>query len=80
MLRTESGGNADDDTLSLQLLGQVDLVAGGVLDQDVEIGDGVSLLNESRRGAVEQRPLRQGAGDGSETTSSEHCVTVELGR
>lgn len=30
--RTEGSGSSDDDGLVLDLLGQVDLVAGGVLD------------------------------------------------
>lgn len=74
MTHTESGGDANDDSLALQLLGEVDLVAGGVLDQDIEIGDGIALLNKRRDGVVEKRPLGQDARNASgQTASGEHC-------
>ena len=70
---TECGGCANDDTLALDLLGKVNLVARRVLNQDVEIRDGVSFLDEGRSGVVEEGPLGQGAREGgSEAASSEH--------
>lgn len=70
--RTEGGGSANDNSLVLDLLGQVDLVTGGVLDQDVQVGDGVALLHERGRGAVEERCLRADAGDVGCNTAGEH--------
>lgn len=70
--RTEGSGSANDDSLALDLLGQIDLVAGGVLDQDVEVGDSVALLHERGRGAVEEGCLRANAGDVGCDTAGEH--------
>lgn len=71
--RTESSRDTDDDTLALDLLGQVDLVAGRVLHQDIQVGDGVALLDEGRRGVMEERGLGPDAGElSSETASGEH--------
>lgn len=70
--RTEGSWRANDDSLVLDLLGQIDLVAGGVLDQDVEVGDGVALLYERGRGAVEEGGLRANAGDVGCDTAGEH--------
>lgn len=43
----ESGGNTNDDTLGRgELVGEIDLVAGRVLEE-VDIGDGITLLNLS---------------------------------
>lgn len=50
--RTESRRGANDDTLALDLLGEVDFVAGRVLDE-VKVGDGVALLHEGGRRRVE---------------------------
>lgn len=70
---TECGGSTNDDTLALDLLGKVNLVARRVLNQDVEIRDGVSFLDEGRCSVVEESPLGQGARKGgSEAASSEH--------
>lgn len=67
---TECCRNTDNDTLARKLLGEVDLVTWGAFDQ-VNVGDGVSLLDERGRGAVERR--HTGARDtSSETTSGEH--------
>ena len=72
-VHTESSRSADNDTLALNLLGKVNLVARRVLNQDVEIRDGVSFLDEGRSGVVEEGPLGQGAREGgSEAASSEH--------
>ena len=70
--RTEGSWGANDDSLILDLLGQVDLVAGGVLDQDIQVGDGVALLHERGRGAVEEGCLRANAGDVGCDTAGEH--------
>lgn len=70
--RTEGGRSANDNSLVLDLLGQVDLVTGGVLDQDVQAGDGVALLHERGRGAVEEGCLRANAGDIGCDTAGEH--------
>lgn len=71
--RTEGRRNTDDNGLALDLLGEVDLVTGGVLDEHIEIGDGVAFLNEGGSGVVEEGTLRQGAGKtGGETASGEH--------
>ena len=77
--RTESCGDTDDYTLALQLIGEVDLVAGGVLDE-VQAGNGVALLDESGRGAVKESSLGARAGKvGGETTCSKHCeVLMEI--
>lgn len=68
----EGGRSANDNSLVLDLLGQVDLVTGGVLDQDVQAGDGVALLHERGRGAVEEGCLRANAGDIGCDTAGEH--------
>lgn len=71
--RTESSRDTDDDTLALDLLGQVDLIAGRVLHQDVQVGDAVALLDEGGRGVMEKRGLGPDAGElSSETASGEH--------
>lgn len=71
--RTKGGRSANDNTLVLDLLGQVDLVTRGVFDEDVEVGEGVALLNEGRGGVVEEGALGERAREGgSETTSGEH--------
>lgn len=71
--RAESCGNADNDALALQLAGEVDLVAGRVLNQNIKVGNGVALLDESRSSVVEQSPLGEDAGNTSgETAGSEH--------
>ena len=73
MRRTKGSRRANDNTLALNLLGEVDLVTRGVLDQDVEIRNGVALLDESRTGVVEESTLGEGAREGvSNTASSEH--------
>lgn len=69
---TEGSGGTNDHGLVLDLLGQVDLVARGVLDQDVKVGDSIALLHESGRGAVEEGSLRANARNVCETTSGEH--------
>lgn len=70
---TESSRRANNDTLALDLLGKVDLVTGGILDQHVEVRNGVSLLHEGGSGLVEEGPLGDGTGEaGCETTSGEH--------
>ena len=67
---TECCGNTDNDTLARKLLGEVDLVTGRAFDQ-VNVGDGVTLLDEGGRGAVERRDT--GARNtSSKTTSGEH--------
>lgn len=77
--RTESSWGADDDTLlSLELLGQVDLVSGGSLDQDVEVGQRVTGLDESSSSVVEECPLRTCTREGGgETSGCEHDVFWE---
>lgn len=75
-LRTEGSRNADDDTLALDLLGEIDLVPGGVLNQDVQVGNGIALLNEGGRGVMEEGGLSPDAGEvSSEPASSEHGET-----
>lgn len=70
---TEGCRGANDDTLALDLLGEVDLVTGGVLNQDVQVGDGVALLDEGGRGVMEESSLSPHArGVGSETAGSKH--------
>ena len=72
-MHTEGCGDADNDALALELVGEVDLVTGRVLNKDIKVGDGVSLLDESWGSVVEQGPLRQGAGNASgDTAGSEH--------
>lgn len=74
---TESSRNTDNNTLALQLLGEVDLVAGGVLDEDIQVGDSVSLLDECGRSLVEERGLGANARNASsETTSGKHCGRI----
>lgn len=51
--RTEGGWGANDNSLALDLLGEVDFVAGRVLDQNVQVRNGVALLDEAARCAVE---------------------------
>lgn len=71
--RTEGSWGTDDHGLVLDLLGQIDLVAGGVLDQDVQVGNGIALLHERGRGAVEEGSLRANAGKvGGEAAGGEH--------
>lgn len=71
--RTEGSWSSDDNTLVLDLLGQVDFVSGGVLDEAIEVGDGVALLHECGRGAVEEGGLRANAGHvGCEAAGGEH--------
>lgn len=73
-VHTESSRSADNDTLALNLLGKVNLVARGVLSQNFEIRDGIALLDESRRGVVEKSRLGPGGGDaGCEAASGEHA-------
>lgn len=69
---TEGSWSANDDSLVLDLLGQIDLVTGGVLDQDVQVRDGVALLHERGRGAVEEGSLRANARDVGCDTAGEH--------
>lgn len=70
---TEGRRGANDDTLALDLLGEVDLVTGGVLNQDVQVGDGVALLDEGGRGVMEESSLRPHARDvRSETAGGKH--------
>lgn len=71
--RTEGSRGTNDDTLALDLLGQIDLVAGRVLDQHVKVWDGITLLHKGRRGVVEERGLGAHAWDvGCESTGGEH--------
>lgn len=70
---TESSGDANNNTLALELLGEVDLVAGGVLNKDVQVRDSIALLDEGRRGLVEEGGLGPDAGNvDSEAASGEH--------
>lgn len=70
---TEGCGDTDNNTLALELLGEVDLVAWGVLDEDIEVGDSVALLHEGGTGAVEEGALGGGAGNrGGQTAGGEH--------
>lgn len=72
---TKGSGSTNNNTLALDLLGEIDLVSGGVFDQDVKVRNGVALLDESRSGVVEESALGESAGErGSDTTSSEHFV------
>ncbi len=80
MSRTEGCRSADDHSLALDLLGEIDLVAGRVLDEDVQVGNGVALLDEVPGGAVEGGG--PDAGDVGCDTASEHdgsIVTMQLG-
>ena len=71
--RTKSSRSANDNTLVLDLLGQIDLVTGGVFHEDVDVGKGVALLDEGRSGVVEEGALGEGAREGgSETAGGEH--------
>lgn len=73
MIHTVSGGDTDDDTFTLELLGKVDLVSWRVLNQDVEVWDRISLLDECRCSLVEQGPLAESAGSArSKAAGSEH--------
>lgn len=54
--RTKGGWNTDNDTLPLQLLCEIDFVARRVLDQ-LDIGNGISDLDECRTSRVEKRRL-----------------------
>lgn len=54
MSHTESCRHTDDQRLSdAELLGHVDLVAGRALDEDIEVGDCVTDLDEGAGGGVE---------------------------
>jgi hypothetical protein len=68
--RTKGGGGANDNSLALDLLGEVDLVTRRVLDEDVQVGDGVALLDEVACGAVEGGDLDAGESGGE--TAGEH--------
>lgn len=75
---TESCGDTDDNALALELLGEVDLVARGVLDQHVQIGNGISLLHKGGCSVVEEGGLGTHTREvGSDTTSSEHGELVD---
>jgi hypothetical protein len=74
MPRTEGSGSADDHSLALDLLGEIDLVAGRVLDEDVQVGNGVALLDEVPGGAVEGGG--PDAGDVGCDTASEHDGSI----
>lgn len=74
MARTEGCGSADDHSLALDLLGEIDLVAGRVLDEDVQVGNGVALLDEVPGGAVEGGG--PDAGDVGCDTASEHDGSI----
>lgn len=74
MSRTEGSGSADDHSLALDLLGEIDLVAGRVLDEDVQVGNGVALLDEVPGGAVEGGG--PDAGDVGCDTASEHHGSI----
>ena len=51
---TESCRHTDDQRLAdAQLVGHVDLVAGRALDEDIEVGDCVTDLDEGAGGGVE---------------------------
>lgn len=72
-VHTEGCGNTDNDAFALEFIGEVDLVTGGVLNQDIKIRDGVPFLDESWSSVVEQGPLGEGAGYTSgETAGGEH--------
>jgi hypothetical protein len=52
--RTEGCRHTDDQRLAdAQLVGHVDLVAGRALDEDIEVGDCVTDLDEGAGGGVE---------------------------
>lgn len=74
MSRTEGSGSADDHSLALDLLGEIDLVAGRVLDEDVQVGNGVALLDEVPGGAV--KGGGPNAGDAGCDTASEHDGSI----
>lgn len=72
---TEGSWGSNDNALVLDLLGQVDLVSGGVLDETVEVGDGVALLHEYGRRTVEEGGLRANAWHvGCDAAGGEHDV------
>lgn len=72
-IHTESCRGANNHTLSLEFLGQVDLVTGRALDQDVKVRERVSNLDEGRPGVMEQCPLSMDARKGGgKTLSCEH--------
>jgi hypothetical protein len=52
-VHTEGRWNTDNDALALELIGEVDLVTGRVLYQDIKVWDGVSFVDESGSRAVE---------------------------
>jgi hypothetical protein len=53
-LHTEGSWDSDDQRLaSLDLLAQIDFVARGVLNQNINVGNLVADLNKSAGGAVE---------------------------
>lgn len=75
----ECGGDTDDVAVArLELLGEVDLVTGRVLDQDVEVGDLLADANHSSRGRVEAACDGGGPseGDAAERSSEGHFVKV----
>lgn len=69
--RGEGGGNADNDAaLDVgELVGEVDLVSGAVLDQEVPVGECIALRHEQSARAVELRD----AGGGTERS----CASAE---
>ena len=50
--RTEGSWDTDDNTLALKLLGDVDLVAGGGLDE-VNVWNGIANLDTGAGGRLE---------------------------
>lgn len=79
--RTKSSRGPDNDALSFDLLGKIDLVARGVLSQDLEVRDRVAFLDEGRRGVVEEGSLGPGGRNaGCETAGSEHGSGEGIGR
>lgn len=79
MTRTKSGRHPDDHTIAFDLLGQIDLVARGVLSQDLQVRDGVAFLDEGRRGPVEEGRLGScGGNTRGEAAGSEHDFRNEV--
>jgi len=58
--RTKGSRDADDNTLVLEFLGDVDLVAGRGLDE-VDVGDGVADLHTRARRRLEAAGCAKGA-------------------
>ena len=70
---TKGGRNTNNKTFSLELLGQIDFVAWGIFNEDIQIWYSVALLDESGRGVVEESGLSPHARDaGYDLAYSEH--------